>query len=231
MGFLDLFRQKERKPERPWLTMFTQTLPQCSAQEYMELWRWADREKGVPVLLKLDEQLEKTLGENRWQGGELPDPAEFLAPAVEKLLAGGEDGPRLGQQGDIGGGIERFMSFTFHEGEDILLAYVPAEEPWDIFRHLPIGGWGRCPDAKRLAAFCRELYRDFGAVPAVISGDTLELVPARRPEGEVAYALALKMCALCPDIVTQGMGSVWALADSLSKSDVWYFWWEYFWWE
>lgn len=226
MGLFDLFRPKERKPDRSWLAMFTQTLPQCSAQEYMELWRWADREKGVPVLLKLEDTLEEMLRENRWQEGELPDPAEFLAPAMEELLTDEESEPYRGEPGDIGGGIERFMSFTFHDGGDILLAYVPAEEPWDIFRHLPIGGWNDCPDAMHIAAFCRELYRDFGAVPAVISGDTLELVPARRPDREEAYGLALKMYAFCPDIVTQGMGTVWALADSLTKSDVWYFWWD-----
>ena len=44
--------------------------------------------------------------------------------------------------------------------------------------------------------------------------------------GPAVFPLALRMYAFCPDIVTQGVGSIWALADSLRASDIWYFWWD-----
>lgn len=226
MALWDLFR-KEKQPEpRSWLTLPHQTLPNCSPQELMALWKLADREKGVPVLLRLDDTLEHTLSENIWPEGPLPDLEPILSPAIQAVQSREELSWVLGQPGAAAGAIDRFMSFSFHEANDTVLAFVPVEEPWDIFRHLPVGGWNNCPPASVMAAFCRALYRDFGAVPAVLTGDTLELVPARRPSREESFPLALKMYAFCPDIVTQGLGSVWALASCLEQSDVWYFWWD-----
>jgi len=226
MALWDLFRREKQPEPHSWLALPHQTLPNCSPQELMELWKLADREKGVPLLIRLDDTLEHTLRETIWPEGPLPDLEPILSPAIEAVQSREELSWVLGQPGAAAGAIDRFMSFSFHEANDVVLAFVPAEEPWNIFRHLPVGGWNNCPPANVMAAFCRELYRDFGAVPAVLTGDTLELVPARRPSHEEAFPLALKMYAFCPDIVTQGLGSVWALASCLEQSDVWYFWWD-----
>ena len=40
------------------------------------------------------------------------------------------------------------------------------------------------------------------------------------------YALAREQFAYCDDIVTQGVGSIDALADGLRGSKSWYFWWD-----
>jgi len=37
---------------------------------------------------------------------------------------------------------------------------------------------------------------------------------------------AVEHYAVCPDNVDQGIGTVAALADSLTKSTVWWFWWD-----
>ena len=39
-------------------------------------------------------------------------------------------------------------------------------------------------------------------------------------------ALALEQYAFCPDIVEQGCGTIGYLADTLAKSNKWYFWWD-----
>lgn len=231
MSLFDLFR-KEKQPQKP--AVFPQVkvpydiLPgNCSAEALMTLWKNANRTRGVPVLLKLEDTLLEVLEEEgRYEDGPLPDLDQFLAPAIQELYSDEESAFLLGEPGDVGGSIEQFLSFQFGSGEPVVMAFVPAEEPWDIFRHLPVGGWNDCPAPNVFAAFCQAMYRAFGAVPAVLTGDTMEMIPARRPTHEEAFPLALKMYGFCPDIVTQGVGTVQALADTLEKSDVWYFWWD-----
>ncbi len=201
-------------------------LPELSNVEYMAAWKNADRSRGVPVLLRRDPALMDMLEEHPVADGPLPDIDAFLEPHILELMEDEESTYSLGQPGDTAPGVTAFQSFQLEQCA-VLLAYVPVEEPWQVFRHIPVGGWNECPEAETIMAFCKKMYEQFGAVPAVVSEDTLELVPARRPDAEEVYRHAQEMYAFAPDIVCQGDApSVYALADSLTKSDVWYFWWD-----
>ena len=76
---------------------------------------------------------------------------------------------------------------------------------------------------------CRYWYEKYGAVPAVVSHDTLEFVIEKPIDNEEqAWELAKEHYAFCPDRVDQGTntGTIGEVADCLSKSTVWYFWWD-----
>ncbi len=213
------FRQRE-------LPFPYEKLPDMSDAEYMDAWKNADRSRGVPILIRRDPALMDLLEEHPTADGPLPDIDNFLEPGILDLMENEECAYYRGEPGDTAPGVTEFQSFKFDEYA-VLLAYVPVEEPWQVFRHIPIGGWNECPEAETIMAFCKKMYEQFGAAPAVVSEDTLELVPARRPNAEEAYRLAQAMYAFAPDIVCQGnTPSVYAFADSLIKSDVWYFWWD-----
>lgn len=136
--------------------------------------------------------------------------------------------------GETAGGEpnDRFAAYWNYETEmtdELILAQIPVDEPWKIFAWLPIGGWNDCPDTPELMAVARHWYKTYGAVPASISSDEVEFY-VKTPVKDVQQArkLALEHYAFCPDRVWQCEedGSVGKLADSLTKSTVWYFWWD-----
>ena len=66
----------------------------------------------------------------------------------------------------------------------------------------------------------------YGAWPSTMSHDELEFfLPSPVPENK-ALGLAIEHYGFCPDI-NQGVDyPLGALADSLSRSKIWYFWWD-----
>lgn len=130
------------------------------------------------------------------------------------------------KSGDHGSEMSLLHTPVYHDGAPLLLAEIPSDHPWDIFRLLPVGGWNSCPNASVIVAFCKLIYEQWGALPVLLSGDLLILKPDRLPDAQSAYDLAFKMYAFCPDMVSQIAGSIHALKDSLTKSTLWEFWWD-----
>ena len=120
------------------------------------------------------------------------------------------------------GGCWTALSWTI----PLVLAELPAKNPWEVFAWTPFGGWNECPAPEEQVAVAKYWFEKYGAVPGVMTMDVLEYtVPA--PVGrEAAMELAQEQYAFCPDIVDQGCGSVGLLADILSKSTTWFFWWD-----
>lgn len=132
--------------------------------------------------------------------------------------------------GEMAGGeaIDRFLGISDYRGKTIplLLAEIPVKNPWEVFAWLPFGGWNECPSDEEQMAIAKYWYEKYGAVPAVMTAAVLEYdlpAPVKREE---AMELAIEQYAFCMDIVDQGCGSVGWLADSLSKSTKWFFWWD-----
>ncbi len=125
--------------------------------------------------------------------------------------------------------IKEFVSITEeapNEGRLILIR-VPTTEPWRVFTWLPFGGWNECPPNNEIMAVSRYWFEKYGAIPAVITSDTLEFY-VRNPitYEDDANELAKEQYAFCRDIVDQGLDSVEALAGTILGSNVWYFWWD-----
>lgn len=107
------------------------------------------------------------------------------------------------------------------------LALVRTSDPSECAAHLGFGGWNECPPPEVQVAVMRDWARRFGAVPAAMTNDVVEMHVARPPQTEAdATALAREQYVFCEDIVTQGVQSVRRLAITLWRSPLWYFWWD-----
>ncbi len=133
---------------------------------------------------------------------------------------------------EFGETVSEFSSFylSSDEGEEeTILFEIPVENPWEVIAWVPMGGWNECPGAEEMMEVCRYWHKKYGAVPALVSSDTLEFV-LEEPvaDGELAMQAAREHFAFCPDRVDQGTetGSVAELAGSISKSTYWFFWWD-----
>ncbi len=107
----------------------------------------------------------------------------------------------------------------------LILAKIPVKNPWEIFAYLSFGNWNDCPDTPELMAAAKYWFRQHGAVPAAMTHDELEFhLPASVP-GNEAMEVAVEQYGLCPDM-DQNFEEIAALADTLRRSTVWYFWWD-----
>ncbi len=112
----------------------------------------------------------------------------------------------------------------FSDNDDLILARIPTTHPWEVFAWVPFGGWNECPDPDIMMAVSKHWYEKYGAVPAVISHDCLEF-SAEPVDIKHAKQLAKEQCAFCPDMIMQG-SSLGEVIDALTKSTVWFFWWD-----
>ena len=127
-----------------------------------------------------------------------------------------------------GHAVRKFIGFHDYRDNGVketILAYIPTTKPFEVFAWVPFGGWNECPAAEDIIHISRYWYLKHNAIPAVISHDTLEFLCAPL-DVKSAMETAVEHYAVCPDNVDQGIGTVAALADSLTKSTVWWFWWD-----
>lgn len=159
------------------------------------------------------------------------DAEAFLAERLEEHL-------ETYDEEDIRGDFKKFEpndAFIATYGGDkphpeLILAKIPAKNPWELAAWVPMGGYNECPTpAEQVAVF--KLWRErFGAVPGVVSHDEWELELTKPPlTDEDAEKLAEEQFAFCEDRVVQAgkdCDSIRALASALKGSTAWYFWWD-----
>ena len=110
---------------------------------------------------------------------------------------------------------------------EVIIAKIPAKNPWEIAAWIPMGGFNECPTPNEQAAVFRYWYEKYGAVPAVVTLDIWQMKLTKPPiTDEEAEALAKEHFAFCCDIVTQGCETIRRLASVLRSSAAWYFWWD-----
>lgn len=163
-------------------------------------------------------QLIEELIKTRIEEMELDDENDFLDFSEEDVLS----------ESCEGHAVRKFIVFHDYKDNSVMetiLAYIPTTKPFEVFAWVPFGGWNECPCAEDMIKISRYWYLKHKAVPAVISHDTLEFFCAPL-DIKSAMETAVEHYAVCPDNVDQGIGTVAALADSLTKSTVWWFWWD-----
>lgn len=130
---------------------------------------------------------------------------------------------------DIDGGyaITGFEGYKKYSGgiKETIIAYIPTDKPYEVFAWIPFGGWNECPCAEDMISVSKYWYEKYGAVPSVITSDISEFSVRFLTEDE-ARIVGIQQYALCPDIVDQGVGELGCLIDTLTKSEIWYFWWD-----
>lgn len=108
----------------------------------------------------------------------------------------------------------------------VVIVKIPEKEPWKVFAYIPFGGWNECPTNEEIMYIAKYWFEKYGAVPAVISSDTLEFLAKPVEEADEAHKLANEMFVFCTDIVFQGVGYVGILEEMVKTSTTWYFWWD-----
>lgn len=247
MGVFDKFRKKEVQEEvqKPHCTEklgypFRLLPSDITDSELMEVYRVAaergKQEGFTPVLVPDDDILDEYF--DILHDGDYHIP-EVLA-AMEKL-----DGKSILQErlqmteeewrqskefrGCLTGqpGIQRIsLSESTEKKSRIALVEVPTAQPWEAVVYVPFGGWNDCPVPEEMAAILKYWYEEWGAVPAVITHDELQMVLPRPIPEEAIWDVAEEQYAFTVDCVDQGTETLGALASLLLRSVVWYFWWD-----
>ena len=111
--------------------------------------------------------------------------------------------------------------------EEILIAKIPAQNPWELAAWIPMGGFNSCPAPEVQVAVFRYWHEKYGAIPALVTHDTWQMTLSKPPSNEEdAEVLAKEHCAFCADTITQGEVTIRELAGELKGSTVWGFWWD-----
>ena len=107
------------------------------------------------------------------------------------------------------------------------LALVPTIESWRVPALLRFGGWNECPSDEEHAAVMKYWQGRFGAEVVGITNAVVEMMVKHPPSTKnEAIALARQQYLYCQDIVEQGTETLEALAWTLLRGRVWYFWWD-----
>lgn len=134
----------------------------------------------------------------------------------------------LGTPSDKGYEIQKLAL----EEKYVLLAEVPVSEPWQLLAWFPFSYYNDCPDNKTLANVGKYWFEQYGAVPAFIGHNMLWMTVPRPVSDAQSLNLAKEQYAFCPNrfevsYIQTILQTIHALADSLRKSTVWKFRWEY----
>ncbi len=134
----------------------------------------------------------------------------------------------LGIPSDKGYEIQKLVL----EEKYVLLAEVPVSEPWQLLAWFPFSYYNDCPDNKTLANVGKYWFEQYGAVPAFIGHNMLWMTVPRPVSDAQSLNLAKEQYAFCPNrfevsYIQTILQTIHVLADSLRKSTVWKFRWEY----
>ena len=111
--------------------------------------------------------------------------------------------------------------------DNVILVKVPTTKPYEVLAYFGMGGYNECPFPAEQVAVAKYWYEKYGAVPAVITHETIVFYVERPVQTlEEAKKLAVEHYAFCYDIVDQCYGTFEKLADALYKNIQWYFWWD-----
>lgn len=121
--------------------------------------------------------------------------------------------------------VRDFRTSNFHP--NVWITSIPTANAFEIPAFLKYGGWNSCPSAEEHVAVWKYWQEKYGAEILCVTGDVVEATVKRPPsQKEDCYALAREQFAYCSDIVTQGVGSIDALAKTVQGAQYWYFWWD-----
>ena len=222
-------------PEFPYELM---RVPGAEAAQQALAWRKEWRGAFTPVILGKREDfamLSEILSEVTESPQEIMRRAQALdlgaffarrlaeSAALEDVTDASDWKPRAEEEGE-------FHTLARPDGRIVpwvQVAKVPAAQPCDVPAYLKLGGWNACPLAEEHVAVWGHWQKEYGAEILCVTSDVIEATVARPPqEKEACYALAREQFGYCDDIVTQGVGSIDALASTLRDGRKWFFWWD-----
>ncbi len=185
--------------------------------EYFDISWYADRSSVTEMLKKADMDGRELLSGYLKEFTDLEEEGNDM----EEMMGGLEGGETI----DVFSSMDDYMDGGMRQ---TVLFEIPTRNPWEVVVYVPFGGWNDCPAPDEMAAICKYWYETYGAVPAVISHDTLEFILPQPIAKDEAMKVAQEHFAFCGDRVDQctQSGTIGEVADCLWRSCVWYFWWD-----
>lgn len=109
----------------------------------------------------------------------------------------------------------------------VFIGLIPTSRAFEVPAHHKFGLWNDCPPPAVHTALARDWADKYGARLIINGPDVIEY-EVDRPilDRDEALQMALLHGAYCEDIITQGAGTVEALAATLLGARFWYFWWD-----
>jgi len=150
----------------------------------------------------------------------------FLSSRLDELLKSHNDSS-IELLGNFTQSSPQNMLNLYMPYSEIIIAKIPAKNPWELAVWMPMGGFNDCPMPEEQAAVFRYWYERYGAIPAAVTYDTWQIVLTKPPlTKDEAEALAKEQFAFCSDIIYQGAETIRELASALKNSTTWVFWWD-----
>lgn len=109
----------------------------------------------------------------------------------------------------------------------VFIGLIPTSRAYEVPAYHRFGHWNDCPSPAVHTALARDWAAQYGARLIINGPDVIEY-EVERPilDRTEAIEMALVHGRYCEDIITQGTGTVEALAASLLGARFWYFWWD-----
>jgi hypothetical protein len=109
----------------------------------------------------------------------------------------------------------------------LIVGFAAIEEPWHLPAAMKYGSWNACPSPAEHCALHHYWQAKYGAQIVGMSHDVIECFVSNPPTTrKEAMKLAWEQYWYCGDIVSQGCGSISALAATLLNNKKWFFWWD-----
>ena len=122
--------------------------------------------------------------------------------------------------------LSTLFDFDGNFKDNVILVKVPTKNPYEVLGYFGMGGYNECPFPAEQVAVAKYWYEKYGAVPAVITYDTIEFYVERPVQTlEETKKLAIEHYYFCDDVVYQCYYIFEGLVDALYKNIQWYFWW------
>lgn len=253
MGIFDSFSKKKSTDkisatvknmvsvwEYPCKIFAAKTQVEAIINDYEEALERGKREGFIPVLVPVDKTLEEHFRILNQENYSVTDTLRAMPASGKRLLAERfEEYSRDSLEdfdmdmdafiGEYEGEPEIMSGFSAlldHSTEDMLetiLFEIPTRQPWEVVAYLPFGGWNR-----EMAAICKHWYKEYGAIPTVITHDVLEMRLPQPVPADKALEVAKEHYAFTPDRVDQGTETytLSEVAASIAVSTGWFFWWD-----
>jgi len=108
--------------------------------------------------------------------------------------------------------------------DELFVAKIPVDNPWELAAYIPMGGWNECPTPAEQVVVFKHWYENHGAIPVFVTYDTWTLFVSKPiTTDEEALVVAKEQLAFCSDLIEPGLGY---LASSIKDSSGWGFWWD-----
>lgn len=109
----------------------------------------------------------------------------------------------------------------------LILLKLPTKNPWEAVIYIPFGGFNECPAPNEMAAILKYWYEKFGAVPAVITFDMLDVWLPEPISADDAKKTAAEQIIFDIDMMEAlMMGSMQSFEKALTEAKIWSFWWD-----